>query len=239
MNKVSVFRFPKDEAKKKEWLRRIPQELLSEEITDDMVVCEKHFESRFIVRDYTCQRPDGGSFTCMRDIPVLDPDAVPTLFPNTPPYLSSPLPPKRKAPNERRAEMAARDDRMLEQWLDDDCIADFEDFRTSVSQTSLGVHSDWIVVSKAEVVLFLLVINIASSLVPSIVASFKVWRDIRVDWFDDKCQRDNAELVWLLGDDIKLSRWSQLRNVCAHVQNTCRPTEETVPTDAVLLLYYY
>lgn len=101
MNKVSVFRFPKDEAKKKAWLRRIPQELLSEEITDDMVVCEKHFESRFIVRDYTCQRPDGGSFTCMRDIPVLDPHTVPTLFPNTPSYLSSPLPPKRKAPNER------------------------------------------------------------------------------------------------------------------------------------------
>jgi len=135
--------------------------------------------------------------------------------------------------------MAARDDRMLEQWLDDDCIADCEDFRTSVSQTSLGMQSDWIVVSKAEIVMFSLVINIASSLVPSIVASFKVWRDIRVDWFDDKCQRDNAELVWLLGDDIKLSRWSQLRNVCAHVQNTCRPTEETVPTDAVLLLYYY
>ena len=35
----------------------------------------------------------------------------------------------------------------------------------------------------------------------------------------------------------KLSRWSQLPNVCARVQNTCtscRPTEKTVPTDAVI-----
>jgi len=49
-----------------------------------------------------------------------------------------------------------------------------------------------------------------------------------------KRQRDNAELVWLLGYDVKLSR--RLQNVCAHVglQNICRPTEETAPIDAVL-----
>ena len=72
-----------------------------------MVVCERHFDSRFIIRNYTYHHADGSEFTCPRDAPILDVDAVPTIFPNTPSYLSSPLPPKRKAPDSQRAEMAA------------------------------------------------------------------------------------------------------------------------------------
>jgi len=53
VNKVSVFRFPKDECKKQEWLRRIPQELVADDINDSMVMCEKHFEERFIIREQT------------------------------------------------------------------------------------------------------------------------------------------------------------------------------------------
>jgi len=230
VNKVSTFRFPKDETKRQEWLRRIPQELLSDDITDDMVVCEKHFEQRFIVREFTYPQQDGSSFTCPRDVPVLDSDAVPTLFPNTPSYLSSPLPPKRKTPNERRAEMAARDDKVLEEWLDSDCITGFDDFCSSVTDKTTELQSQWIVVAKSEVVLFLLLINVASSLVPSVVASFKVWRDMSVDIFDAKYQRDRSELQWVLGNCAKLSRWSQLPNICAHLQNTCK---ETAPSDTV------
>ena len=117
VNKVSAFHFPKDVSRKEQWLRRIPQELRSDDITDDMVVCEKHSESR----------------------------------------------------------------------------------------------------------------NIASSLVPSVVASFKVLRDMRVEWFDDERQRDSSELAWLLGDDIKLSRWSQLPNICAYIQNSS--SKKSAPTD--------
>ena len=46
---VGIFRFQKDAVKKAEWLRRNPQELLSEDILDDTVVCERHFDSRFIM----------------------------------------------------------------------------------------------------------------------------------------------------------------------------------------------
>jgi len=58
VNKVSVFHFPKDVERKQQWLCRIPQELLSEYITHDMVVCERHFEPRFVSRDMTCYRPE-------------------------------------------------------------------------------------------------------------------------------------------------------------------------------------
>jgi len=37
---------------------------------------------------------------------------------------------------------------------------------------------------------------------------------------DHERQRESGELAWLLGDEVKLSRWSQLPNICAHVQNS-------------------
>ena len=233
-NKVSTFRFPKDSVKKAEWLRRIPQELLSEDISDDMVVCERHFDSRFIIRNYTYHRADGSEFTCPREAPILDVDAVPTIFPNTPSYLSSPLPPKRKTPNSRRAEMAARDDKALDDWLASDAISSFDNFSDNVTVQNIGAQGDWAVLRKTEVVVFLLLVNVASSLVPSVVGSVKVWRDMSVAWFDGKSRRDSSELAWLLEADVKLSRWSQLPNLCAHVRNCCEPSPtETARTDTV------
>jgi len=117
--------------------------------------------------------------------------------------------------------MAARDDKVMEQWLESDCINNFDDFSAAVLQKSTDLQRDGIVVSNAGLVLFLLVANVASSLCPSVVASVKVWRDMTVDVYDDKEQRDRRELAWLLGDEGKLTRWSQLPNICAHLQNTC------------------
>ena len=106
--------------------------------------------------------------------------------PNTPSYLSTPLPPKRKTPSDRRAETTARDDKRLKEWLDSDCINDFDDFSARVSAKGTDVPGDWVVVTTSELLLFVLISNIASSLVPSIVASFKVWRDMHVEWFDQE-----------------------------------------------------
>jgi len=218
-NKVSVFRFPKDGEKKSEWPRRIPQELLAGDITNDMVVCEKHFEPRFIIRDYVYTRPDGSSFTCPHEAPALDPEAVPTFFPNTPKYLSSPLPPKRKAPEDRRAEAAARDEKVLKEWMDSDAINSFDDFVENVSHKSSSLPSEWVMVNKVNVVLFVLFVNITSSLIPTVVASFKVFNNISVDWYDAKCKRNRDDLAWLLGDEGKLSRWYDLPNLCTYVNN--------------------
>ena len=230
-NKVSVFRFPKDGEKKSEWLRRIPQELLARDITDDMVVCENHFEPRFIIRDYVYSQPDGSSFTCPRETPALDPEAVPTFFPNTPTYLSSPLPPKRKAPEDRRAEAAARDEKAFKDWMDSDVINGFDDFVDKVSHKSSSLPSEWVMVNKFNVVLFVLFVNITSSVVPTVVASFKIFDDMSVDWYDAKSKRNRGDLAWLLGDEGKLSRWSDLPNLCSYVNNSCN--NKPVPDDIV------
>ena len=85
----------------KQWLQKIPQDLKAADITDYMGVCERHFDPKFIIREYSACGPDGTVITCPRDAPVLAPDAVPTVFPNTPSYLSSVPPMKRRAPDVR------------------------------------------------------------------------------------------------------------------------------------------
>jgi len=79
-----------------------------------MGVCERHFDVRFIIRDRVFRRPDGSTFTSPRDALTLSDDAVPTLFPNTPSYLSSVPPPKRRNPDDRREELSERDDQQFQ-----------------------------------------------------------------------------------------------------------------------------
>jgi THAP domain len=215
-----VFRFPKDAERKQQWLRKIPQELLADEVTDAMVVCERHFEPRFILREYVHRHPDGTTFTSPRDLPVLDAEAVPTIFPNLPSYLSTPLPAKRKAPDARRAEMTARDDVVLADFLKDDIIPSYNDFFANVHSRSSGMPPGWTIVSGCNVVLFMFIVNLATTMCPSVATSFKVWSDMRVSTYDCSDERDN-DLCWLLGDDGRLSKWSQLPNICAHLQNKC------------------
>ena len=52
---------------------------------------------------------------------------------------------------------------------------------------------------------------------------------MHVEWFDHESPMDSSELAWLLGDNGKLSRWSQLPNICAHIRNSS--TKQQAPTD--------
>ena len=119
----SVFRFPKDTERRAEWIRRIPQANLDvETVTDNMVVCERHFDSRFIIRTHSATLADGSVVSSPRDSPILDKDAIPTIFPNVPSYLSSTAPQKRKHPDDRRAQCEVQDEQRLNQWHDSDVV---------------------------------------------------------------------------------------------------------------------
>lgn len=237
ISSVSVFRFPKEEGRRKEWLRKIPQEnLTADNITDNMGVCEQHFDPRFVLRDYTFHRPDGTTFTSPRLAPVLSDDAIPTIFPNTPLYLSTVPTPKRKNPDDRRAEASARDEQFYQNWRDvEDIIPNFDKFRSDMISKPVDLGNDWIFVSNDNFVLF---VNINSSNCPVVVASFKVCTDMTVVIFDNKQLRNSSELAWLLGDENKLTRWSQLPNICSHWANTCRsPVKpETVVDHSIVVV---
>ncbi|KAH6932655.1 hypothetical protein HPB50_008490 [Hyalomma asiaticum] len=78
-----------------QWARNIKRG--GKELDEACIVCEKHFESRFIERSYkTVVR--GELVEIPREAPQLTKDAVPTLFPDAPKYLTKRAPLKR---NER------------------------------------------------------------------------------------------------------------------------------------------
>ncbi|KAH7938897.1 hypothetical protein HPB52_002185 [Rhipicephalus sanguineus] len=70
-------------------------------LEENCAVCELHFEDRYILREYV-HIIDGKEVRIAHGVPALTPDAVPTVLPNAPKYLSTKLPPKR-APCKREA----------------------------------------------------------------------------------------------------------------------------------------
>ncbi|KAH7945825.1 hypothetical protein HPB49_016037 [Dermacentor silvarum] len=94
--KLSLFKAPADPERRCTWERNLHR--ADKPLTADCAVCELHFEHRFIVRDYV-HRINGEEVRISRGTPTLTPDAVPTILPNLPAYLSKQPTPKR---NERK-----------------------------------------------------------------------------------------------------------------------------------------
>uniref|UniRef100_A0A224Z9P4 THAP domain containing protein n=1 Tax=Rhipicephalus zambeziensis TaxID=60191 RepID=A0A224Z9P4_9ACAR len=97
--KLSLFSVPKDESSRKIWERNLHRS--DKALEENCAVCELHFEDRYILLDYV-HIIDGKEVRIARGVPALTPDAVPTILPNAPKYLSTKLPPKR-APRKREA----------------------------------------------------------------------------------------------------------------------------------------
>lgn len=95
--KRSVFTVPNDEDRLKAWQRSVPR---GDKLLDrTAVLWELHFEQRF-VRDYT-HIVNGEVVKIPRGRPCLTDDAIPSIFPNTPSYLSKKLPQKRSCRTSR------------------------------------------------------------------------------------------------------------------------------------------
>ncbi|XP_075557368.1 uncharacterized protein LOC142589704 [Dermacentor variabilis] len=90
--RFSMFTAPKDPKVRKIWqynLRRLDKPL-----TQFSSVCERHFDPRFIVRDYV-HIINGAEVRIPRGKPRLAEGAIPTLLPDLPGYLSKKLPKQR------------------------------------------------------------------------------------------------------------------------------------------------
>lgn len=94
--KFSLFRAPKEPERLQQWARNIKRG--DKTLDDACVVCERHFEPSFIERTFKIVI-QGKVEEIPRDVPLLVKEAVPTIFPDAPKYLSKPLPQKRKERN--------------------------------------------------------------------------------------------------------------------------------------------
>jgi hypothetical protein len=112
--KLGVFHFPTDVALRDKWYKGIPRN--PEEYKNNNgppVVCEKHFATDFILRKDKVTPPNGTVLSVLRKRPKLIENAYPTIFPNTPSYLSTEPPRKRKPPVDRCQEMSRRDEQQF------------------------------------------------------------------------------------------------------------------------------
>ena len=209
--KVSIFRFPKDPELRAKWIRLIPRENLF--VHDKTVACEKHFAQQFIIRFDSVTRTDGSILTVPRKNPKLSPDAYPSIFPNIPSYLTSEPSRKRKAPEQRRLEMSARDEEQFQQWLSDDQILSFDAFCEQLNSFVAGVDSQWVVIRSCG---FVNICIVDMPDVPQFVTVVKIHDTMAVEVYRGNLRLGNADLRWILGDECKLFSWSQLSSILSH-----------------------
>ncbi len=118
-----------------------------------------------------------------------------TPFPNTPAYLSSEPPKKRKNPLTRNAEIDARDNEQFEEWLSMDVIETFDILCDKIEDYVSDNSPDWIVTTTADVIcLFITDIND----VPRISSAVKIYKDLRVEAFQSGLKLASASLLWVV-----------------------------------------
>ncbi|GBL80951.1 hypothetical protein AVEN_83047-1 [Araneus ventricosus] len=119
-NYVSSFTFPKNEMRKKQWIKRINRVDFIPSSTAVVgvrhggtgrrsVVCIKHFSSQFIIKEDRVVRDDCSELVVPRRIWKLTNDAYPLIFPNQPSYLSHEPSTSRKSPSEQITALKLRD----------------------------------------------------------------------------------------------------------------------------------
>ncbi|CAN7948566.1 unnamed protein product, partial [Ixodes hexagonus] len=97
--KVNTFRAPSDPERLALWARAIPRS--DRQLTPKDYLCEKHFADGAIEAGRYYAELGGEVLLDQPKRPVLAPDAVPSIFPGCPPYLSSTAK-KRKLPKNRQ-----------------------------------------------------------------------------------------------------------------------------------------
>lgn len=211
---VTVYSFPTDAERKDLWIRKIPRDNLP--LTKNTRICINHFEDRFIIKHFEFT-VDGISRMEPRDRPLLTADAFPTIFPSLPSYLTTPLPPKRKSPEQRRAEVDDRDSAVLTNFLSADVIDSYDVF---VSHLALKTDIDkqWIKHSSLTSTVLFLMDEV--SYIPRILVSVKIDVDLIVRIFVGDSQLPKEQLSWILNSRSELKRWSQLQNILGHYANT-------------------
>lgn len=208
---VSVFKFPKDESLKQQWLKAIHRaEFVPKNVS---VVCIKHFDERFVIREDVIKRPDGSILSVKRDRLKLTHDAVPTRFENIPGYLSKKLPLPRKTPAERQEEHCERLEEMNRAKEEKDCIADYEDLCNNFNtKCKLSTSDTYINVKSNAFYIFKIIFNELN--VPEICTSLII--DSSLNFKATKCNifiNDNPQIRELFPAG-KIDKWSKLKVMC-------------------------
>jgi hypothetical protein len=171
------------------------------------VVCEKHFATEFIVRQDKVTRPDGTVLSVLRKRPKLTEKAYPTIFPNTPSYLSAEPPRIRKTPVDRRQEMFQRDEQQFNDWMASDRIETFDEMSDKIDNfLKRYFELKWIIIHLKDCVCVSILDKLTGD-VPRFIIFVRVRNDLSVVVYKGQLPVCKRSLQWTLGKDNKLCFW--------------------------------
>lgn len=211
-----VFSFPKDNERKEQWIRAIHRKNFIP--TQYSVICAKHFEKRFLITEDSMIRPDGSVITAKRGRAALAKNAIPSIFPNLPKYMTRKIPSLRTTPQERNDRMQTLQELKINEWYEKDTIKNFADFCLGFS---CRLVSDWVYVSGRDSLTFC---KLDCKDQPKVIVSFKVMEDLSVFSWHESLPIQQTKIQWILGPENKCNMWSKFDTLLTHLgsyqQNT-------------------
>ncbi|XP_044262768.1 uncharacterized protein LOC123010130 [Tribolium madens] len=208
---ISVFKFPKNEQRKQAWIKAIPrckgmeeyQSIGDFEPSSSSVVCQLHFNFNDVIMYDKHLQPDGSTKELLLARPRLKEDAVSSIFPNLPSYLSKPVVKERTDPQSRREAVFKRQDEAVASFLKTDVVNSFNDLAKD--------FMDKLDLSGWE---FKITDN---------TTSFRIDENLQIQIHVQKEELTPNDLKWIFLYDLKISKWSQLINLLSRYKNSGWP----------------
>ena len=206
---VTVFGFPKDEERRKEWIRKIHRDNFCPSAT--AVVCIKHFPEQFIEREIRALRADGTEICVKRKTLTLTKDAYPSIFYNQPSYMTSEPAPKRRNPDERRAQIDLCNENLLACFKDRDVINNFNDI---VDNVKIKIDNKvWYFSVGAE---YVSIFKTNFSECPQINICIKIKSDLKIEVWHQNILLPKNKYCWILGKENICDKWSKFDTLISH-----------------------
>lgn len=220
-NYVTTFSFPKDEARRAQWLRAIPRKDWTP--SSGACVCRKHFSDDWITDFEQFSLPDGSINKVQLRCPKLKEDAVPHLFAegNLPKYLSSVSNPPRRNPEERKKTIFKRQQDAIEAFMKKDMILNFSEVKVTYDK-HISLFNWEIKICDKDIYFYTLDYEDCVHIKNSI----HINSNLQVNLYVNNNRLSYSELSWILPCDFKLSRWSQLSNLLSHFKSDQNTTKD-------------
>lgn len=195
---VSTFSFPKETEMKNKWLNAIPRK--DWQPSKYACVCALHFHKSDFVSSSSSKNP---KLAC---------DAVPSIFPNLPHYLSTPEVSERKNPNVRRQQVIMRQQEISNNFLEADIINNFTIFLKEF-ESKLSLDGWHFFKSNSKITFYILCEDDDKGCQFSVRISLN--KDMIICIFLGETAVSPSQLCWLLPKTMKLNLWSQMINLLA------------------------
>jgi hypothetical protein len=128
--KVTVFRFPKDENLKQKWIRCIHRHNFKP--NTQSVVCIHHFDPTFVIKEEKYVQPDGSEVVIPNKRLKLTDTAIPTIFPHQPKYMSTAAAPVRQSLKIRDVQKKVFADNVAQKKIERDRISTIGDIKSKL-----------------------------------------------------------------------------------------------------------